>query len=91
MLINDWTDIVGYILLGLFVTGLAALIGTLIIRALLAALRRWRWRSRARRGLCVRCKHSLAGVESNQCPECGKDGRLSSLPNRTAAYDPFYR
>jgi hypothetical protein len=91
MFINNWTDIVGYILLALFATGLAALIGTLIIRALLAALRRWRWRSRAGRGLCIHCKHSLAGVQGNQCPKCGKDGRLSSPPNRTAAYDPFYR
>ena len=84
-------DLIGYSFVGFFWLFLALLLGTIIIRALLAVLRRRRWRSRARRGLCIHCKHSLDGVESNQCPECGKDGRLSSPPNRTAAYDPFYR
>jgi hypothetical protein len=55
----------------------------------LPMLRRWRWRARARRGLCIHCKQSLDGVESNQCPECGKDGRMSSPSNRQAAYDSF--
>jgi hypothetical protein len=48
-----------------------------------------RWRARARRGLCIHCKYSLDGVESNQCPECGKDGRITSPINRQVAYDSF--
>jgi hypothetical protein len=83
-------DIIGYTIVGVFWLLIALVLGTIIIRALLAVLRRRRWRSRARRGLCIHCKQSLDGVESNQCPECGKDGRMSSPANRAAAYEPYF-
>jgi hypothetical protein len=82
-----FADTIGYILCGVLLAALGVVVIMNWKLSLQTILRRRRWRSRARRDLCIHCKHSLAGVQGNQCPECGKDGRLSSPQNRKAAYD----
>ncbi len=70
--------------IGAVAVGAAVLVGFQNVIA--ESLRQRRWRRRARKRECVHCGHSLEGLESNQCPECGKDGRLSSPTNRATAY-----
>jgi len=83
------SQLIANVLANILLLGVCFVFCMLLNWHVLPILRRRRWRARARRGLCIHCKQSLDGVESSQCPECGKDGRLTSPINRQAAYDSF--